>query len=121
MIRMPAAPTPLRQVTLRAAAAAIGFVLAACATPSKEAEEAARNTFACSLAGERLVVRFDADEARLLMPGGDRVTLYQIAAPSGVRYTNGMIELRGKGTELELIREGTLTPLTGCQPYAPPR
>ena len=118
---MPAAPTPFRHVILHALATAIGFVLAACATPSKQAEEAARNTFACSLAGERLVVRFDADEARLLMPGGDRVTLYQITAASGVRYTNGMIELRGKGTELELIREGTLTPLTGCQPFAPPR
>lgn len=121
MKRMSAGPTPLRNFALRAAAAAIGLVLAACAAPSKDAEEAARNTFACSLAGERLVVRFDADEARLLMPGGDRVTLYQIAAASGVRYTNGMIELRGKGTELELIREGTLTPLTGCQPFAPPR
>ena len=121
MKRMPARPTPLRTFTRRAAAAAIGLVLAACATPSKDVEEAARNTFACLLSGDRLVVRFDADEARLLMPGGDRVTLYQIAAASGVRYTNGMIELRGKGAELELIREGTLTPLTGCQPFAPPR
>jgi membrane-bound inhibitor of C-type lysozyme len=96
-------------------------VLAACgSTPGKEAEEAAKNTFTCQLAGERIVIRFDSGEARLLMPGGDRVTLYQIASGSGVRFTNGIIELRGKGMELQLVRDGTLTPLDGCGPYAPP-
>jgi membrane-bound inhibitor of C-type lysozyme len=96
----------------------MAVALAACAAPGKDANEAARNTFACSLAGQRLVVRFDADEARLLMPGGDRVTLYRISAASGVRYTNGLMELRGTGNELELIREGTSTPLSGCEPFA---
>jgi membrane-bound inhibitor of C-type lysozyme len=105
--------------TLRAATAAMALALAACAAPGKDVDEAARNTFACSLAGQRLVVRFDGDEARLLMPGGDRVTLYRIAAASGVRYTNGQMELRGKGNELELLREGTATPLVGCEPFAP--
>ena len=95
--------------------------LAACAgSPGKEAEEAAKNTFACQLAGERIVIRFESGEARMLMPGGDRVTLYQIAAASGVRYTNGLLELRGKGKDLQIIRDGTLTPLDACQPYAPP-
>jgi len=104
------------------AAVAVGATLAACNTsPDKEAQEAARNTFACQLAGERLVIRFDAGEARLLMPGGDRVTLYQIAAASGVRYTNGLIELRGKGMELQLVRDGNSATLEGCQPYVVPQ
>ena len=86
-----------------------------------EDEEAARNTFACLLQGERLVVRFDAGEARLLLPGGDRVTLYQIPAASGVRYSNGTLELRGKGSELQLLRDGQIVPLANCQPYALPK
>jgi membrane-bound inhibitor of C-type lysozyme len=103
------------------AAAIAAAALAGCgSTPSKDALEAARNTFACQLGGERIVIRFDADEARILMPGGDRVVLYQIPSGSGVRYSNGVMELRGKGTELQLIRDGTLAPLDGCQPYAPP-
>ncbi len=60
-------------------------------------------------------------EARLLLPGGDRVTLYQIAAASGVRYTNGLLELRGKGMELQLVRDGTAATLEGCQPYVVPQ
>ena len=113
---------PLRPRAPRRLVAALGFAtLAACnASPSKEAEEAAKNSFACQLAGERIVIRFDAGEARMLMPGGDRVTLYQIAAASGVRFTNGLMELRGKGVDLQLVRDGTLTPLEECQPYAPP-
>ena len=71
--------------------------------------------------GERLVVRFDAGEARLLLPGGDRVTLYQIPAASGVRYSNGTLELRGKGSELQLLRDGQIVPLANCQPYALPK
>ena len=102
-------------------AAAVWRVAAACnAAPSKEAEEAAKNTFACQLAGERIVIRFDTGEARMLMPGGDRVTLYQISAASGVRFTNGMMELRGKGMELQLVRDGTAATLEGCAPFAPP-
>lgn len=102
--------------------AALALALGACAaTPSKAEEEAARNTFACLYKGERLVVRFEADEARLLMPGGDRVTLYQIPAASGVRYTNGTFELRGKGMELQLAREGVAVPLTACEPYTVPK
>ena len=118
LMQVPARRAPWR----RAAAVAALATLAACnSTPSKEAQEAARNTFACQLAGERLVIRFDSGEARLLMPGGDRVTLYQIAAASGVRYTNGLMELRGKGMELQLVRDGTALTLEGCQPYVVPQ
>ena len=63
---------------------------------------------------------FDAGEARLLLPGGDRVILYQIAAASGVRFTNGYMELRGKGMDLQLIRESVAVRLLDCLPYVPP-
>jgi membrane-bound inhibitor of C-type lysozyme len=119
---MPPDPKP-RGARLAAAIAACLTLaaLAACeSSPSKEALEAAKNTFACRLAGERIVIRFDADEARILMPGGDRVNLYQIPSGSGVRYSNGQMELRGKGMELQLIRDGSLTVLDDCKPYAPP-
>jgi hypothetical protein len=107
----------------RPALAALTCVLfAACQTPSKDAEEAARNTYACNLDGERLVVRFDGDEVRLLMPGGDRVILYQIqSTPPMVRFTNGRMELRGRGTSLDLVRDGAATALVGCQQFAPPK
>lgn len=87
----------------------------------KEAEEAAKNTFACQLDGQRLVMKFDAGEARLLMPDGDRVVLYQVPMGSGIRYTNGNLDLRGKGMELQLVRNGTPTQLRDCQPYLPPK
>jgi len=70
--------------------------------------------------GGWLLVKFDAGEARLLLPGGDRVILYQIAAASGVRFTNGYMELRGKGMDLQLIRDAAATPLVDCLPYVPP-
>jgi membrane-bound inhibitor of C-type lysozyme len=116
---MPPHGTRMRR---RAGAAMIVAALAACsAPPSKEAEEAARNTIACQLGGERVVIRFDTGEARMLMPGGDRVTLYQIAAASGIRYSNGMMELRGKGADLQLVRDGNIAALDGCQPYVLPK
>ena len=107
-----------------AAAIVCAFVagaLGACAdTPSKEAQEAARNTFACQLDGQRLVMKFDSGEARLLMPDGDRVILYQVPMGSGIRYTNGDLDLRGKGMDLLLIRNGNATQLADCKPYLPP-
>jgi membrane-bound inhibitor of C-type lysozyme len=97
-------------------------MLAACAnTPSKEEQEAAKNTFACQLSGERLVIRFDVGEARLLMPDAERVTLHQIPVASGVRYSNGTLELRGKGMALELIRNDAATQLAACAPYTMPK
>ena len=72
------------------------------------------------LGGERIVIRFDAGEARLLMPDGNRVSLYQIPAASGVRFSNGIMELRGKGMDLQLVRHGVATPLKDCQPFVVP-
>jgi hypothetical protein len=90
--------------------------------PSKEEEEAAKNTFVCLLEGERLVIRFDAGTARLLLPTGDTVSLYQIPATTGLRFSNGNLELRGKGTDLTLVdyNSSTAVALTQCGPYTPP-
>jgi membrane-bound inhibitor of C-type lysozyme len=94
--------------------------LAGCQTGKKE-EEPSKDTFACKLNGERLVVRLTEQEARLLFPGGDRVNLYQVASDSGVRYSNGLMELRGKGMELTLIRDGSPNTLIGCEPIMVPK
>ncbi len=96
-------------------------VLAGCSNaPSKEEQEAAKNTFACETAGERIVIRFDRGEARLLMPGGERVTLYQVPSAAGVRFTNGTMDLLGKGTDLALGRDGNPpVPMQGCAPLLP--
>ncbi len=124
---MPSAPfVPIGPVSPRAALALVALaaaVVSGCADkPSKEEQEAARNTFACQLRGERIVLRFDSGEARLLMPGGERVILYQLPAASGVRFSNGTLELRGKGTDLQLLgNDGTTAPLVDCQPYALPK
>ena len=107
---------------LALACVAAALVAGGCADkPSKEEQEAARNTFTCQLKGERLVLRFDSGEARLLMPGGERVVLYQLPAASGVRFSNGTLELRGKGTDLQLESDGSAAPLVDCQPYAQPK
>lgn len=96
-----------------------GLVLAGCENPQKKKdEELAKNTFACSYNGERFVVRFGNGEARMLLPELQRVTLYQLPTATGVRYSNGTMELRGKGTELQLLRDGVVTPLKDCEPYA---
>ena len=97
-------------------------LLAACAdSPSREEQEAARNTIVCKLGGERLVVRFDSGEARLLTAEGDRITLYQIPSASGARYSNGTMELRGKGAEMQMVKNGTAMALADCQPYTLPK
>jgi membrane-bound inhibitor of C-type lysozyme len=112
---------PIR-VRLALVAAAAAFAASGCADkPSKDEQEAAKNTFACKLAGERLVVRFDSGEARVLMPAGERIVLYQLPTASGVRFSNGTMELRGKGTDLQLVTDGTAMPLVDCQPYALPK
>lgn len=111
-------PSAARLVLAPLAAA----MLAACgAAQTRANDEAARNTFVCQLGGERVVIRFEPGEARLLLPGGDRVALYEIPAASGVRYSNGTLELRGKGNDLQLGGDGKLTPLVDCQPYATPK
>jgi membrane-bound inhibitor of C-type lysozyme len=96
-----------------------GLALVSCdPIQKKKEEELAKSTFACSYNGERFVVRFSDGEARMLLPELQRVTLYQLPSTTGVRYSNGTMELRGKGTELQLIRDGVVTPLKDCEPYA---
>ncbi len=97
------------------------LALTGCENPQKKKEEeAARNTFACTVSGERLVIRFAEGEVRLLLPDAQRVTLHQIPTGSGVRYSNGNLELHGKGMDLVFTRESIATPLQGCAPYSPP-
>lgn len=97
-------------------------LLPACDTfQKKREEELSKNTFACQLNGERFVVRFAEGEARVLLPGAQRVTLYQIPTGSTgsiVRYSNGSMELRGRGTELTFIVDNQSAPLRDCEPYA---
>ena len=107
-----------------ATAVALPLLLAGCDAlnpAKKKEEELAKTTFACQLNGERFIVRFAEGEARVLLPGAQRVTLYQI--PSGstgsiVRYSNGSMELRGRGTELTFIVDNQSAPLRDCEPYA---
>jgi hypothetical protein len=98
----------------------LALLLAACAGSAEKKEVESKDTFECTLAGERYVVRFADGEARLLLPGAQRVTLYQIAAASGVRYTNGLIEVRGSGTELQIVQDGVARRLEGCKPVMVP-
>jgi len=109
----------LRPVAVTAAAA---LLLAGCgSTPTREELEAAKNTFTCQLNGDRLVIRFDTGEARLLLPGGERTVLYQIQTDSGVRFSNGILELRGAGNDLQLLRHGVPTQLKDCKPIELPK
>lgn len=102
---------------------ALAALLAACDAlnpQKKREEELARNTFACTFNGERFVVRFTEGEARVLL-AGQRINLYQIpvgATGSLVRYSNGSMELRGRGTELTFIVDSVPTVLQNCEPYA---
>jgi membrane-bound inhibitor of C-type lysozyme len=107
-------------IAARPAAVLALLALAACGGGStKPDEEALRNTFACDDAGERVVIRFDTGEARLLLASGERVNLYQVPSAAGTRYTNGTVDLYGKGTDLKLARDGGAPrPLAGCAPLA---
>ncbi len=89
--------------------------------PSKEEEESAKNTITCQLAGERLVIRFDSGEARMLTATSEKITLYQIPSGGGTRYSNGNVELRGKGMDWTLTELGVSTTLESCKQYAAPK
>ena len=102
-------------------AVAVLAAIFGCAPPQKPVEEPSKDTFECTLEGERWLVRFVDGEARLLTPGGERINLYQIATASGVRFSNGLIELRGRGLELQLVRDGFSRQLVGCKPVMVPR
>jgi membrane-bound inhibitor of C-type lysozyme len=99
---------------------AVGLVSACQQGPTKEEIEAAKNTVDCERPGERIVIRFADGEARLLMPDATRVVLYQVPSGSGIRYINGLMELRGKGMDLELLREQAAVHLK-CKPYEIPK
>jgi membrane-bound inhibitor of C-type lysozyme len=88
--------------------------------PTKEELEAAKNTIDCQAADERIVIKFDDAEARMLMPDGTRTILYQVPSGSGVRYLNGLMELRGKGMDLDLTREQVPMRLK-CKVYEIPK
>lgn len=115
-------PSICRNPALLAATLLLVVQLAGCEhKPTKEEDEAAKATFACQIAGERLIMRFEPGEVRLLTSNAERITLYQIPAASGIRYSNASLELRGKGMDLVLIDNGVATKLEGCAPYAPPK
>jgi len=112
---------PSREPLTTSAMALATLLCAACAMPpSKEEVEAAKNTYACMFVDERIVIRFELGEARLLMADGNRVALYQIPADSGVRFSNGVMELRGKGMDLQLVNHGVPTQLKNCEPFVVP-
>ena len=123
MISSSAAWSALRRhPALLAAAFALAIQLGGCEhKPTKEEEDAAKATFACQLAGERLIMRFEPGEVRLLTSNAERITLYQIPAASGIRYSNASLELRGKGMDLVLIDNGVPSNLEGCVPYVAPK
>jgi membrane-bound inhibitor of C-type lysozyme len=89
--------------------------------PTKDELEAAKKTMECDHAGERILIRFDEGEARLLMPDGTRVMLYPVQVASGVRYTNGIIELRGRDYDLTLQRDRQSVRMICKQYVLPPK
>jgi len=101
---------------------AMAVVAAASAPTTEKPEEVpSPDTYECTLEGERWLVRFTDQEARLLTPQGERINLYQINTNSGVRFTNGIVELRGRGTDLTMIRNNFERALVGCKPLMIPK
>jgi membrane-bound inhibitor of C-type lysozyme len=100
----------------------LALLPAACQQPGPTPEEieAAKSTIDCERPGERVVIRFTDGEARILLPDATRVVLYQVPSGSGVRYLNGLMELRGKGMEMELTREQTAVHFA-CRAYEIPK
>jgi len=84
---------------------------------SRNEEEAIKNTVDCQYQDERLQVRFDRDEVRVLMPDGRRVYLYQMPSSRGVLYANGDFELLGKGINITFGPVGSTAKLE-CKPYS---
>ncbi|MEO5764406.1 MAG: hypothetical protein ABIR52_03775 [Casimicrobiaceae bacterium] len=105
---------------LAAAVAVAGLAACQSGGPTKEEEEAARSTVECDHAGQRILIRFAEGEARLLMPDATRIILYQVPVSSGLRYTNGLWELRGRDLALELTQERQTVRMI-CKPYELPK
>ncbi|HLX27054.1 MAG TPA: MliC family protein [Casimicrobiaceae bacterium] len=96
-------------------------VCAGCETgPTKEQIEAAKNSIDCERPGEHLVIQFGNNEARIIVPGTETVVLYQVPSTSGARFMNGSMELRGRGKEVELVRDQAATHFT-CKPLEIPK
>lgn len=112
---------PFHRCLLPLACVTAVLALSACKTgPSKDEIEAARESIDCQHAKQHFVIRFTEAEARILMPDGKRVILYQVPAGSGVRYMNGDMELRGKGLDMTLTRyQGALH--LDCKPFELPK
>ncbi len=112
---------PTRTSLLALACIAVA-ALAACQSggPTREEEEAARSTVECDHGGQRILIRFTEGEARLLMPDATRVILYQVPVVSGLRYTNGLWELRGHDLALELTQDRQTVRMI-CKPYQLPQ
>ena len=103
-------------------AAALALIATGCEhKPSKEEAEAAKNTITCQLVGDRLVIRFEPGEARMLTATAEAITLYQIPSGAVMRYSNGNVELRGKGLDWTLTELGASTALESCKQYAAPK
>jgi membrane-bound inhibitor of C-type lysozyme len=121
-VRHLAAPEEAMQLVFTCFVVALTLFAAGCEhKATKEEEEAAKNTITCQLAGERLVIRFDSGEARMLTATSEKITLYQIPSAGGTRYSNGNVELRGKGMEWTLTELGASTTLESCKQYAAPK
>ena len=104
-----------------AALVAAALLVCACKTgPTQEEIDAAKQTIDCHRGDERIVIRFTDNEARLLMPDSSRVILYQVTVPTGMRYTNGLWDLRGAGLDFTLVRDGAASTLA-CKAYEIPK
>ena len=105
-------------------AAGICAMLAACQSqgPTKEEAQIASETIDCDHGGLRLLIRFTEGEARILMPDGNRVILYQVpvTTSASVRYTNGLIELRGRGLDFDMQQDRQTVHMV-CKPYDLPK
>ena len=113
--------TNRRRVHTAALACAL---LVACQSqgPTKEETQIAAETVDCDHGGLRLLIRFTEGEARILMPDGNRVILYQVpvTTSANVRYTNGLIELRGRGLDFEMQQDRQTVKMT-CKQYEIPK
>ncbi|MEO8484778.1 MAG: hypothetical protein ABI585_00430 [Betaproteobacteria bacterium] len=120
---MPSVPPSARKFAIPIA---LALLSAACGAPEKQPDVTSQDTIACELSGQRIVIRFLPDEVRMLTPEGERVTLQKVPASSGVRYTNGLVEVRGGGGSptmpagLSYVRDGTAWPLEQCLPLTVP-
>ncbi|MDR2244324.1 MAG: MliC family protein [Burkholderiales bacterium] len=98
----------------------IAALLSGCgvlAQQKRDEEQAIKNTVDCLYQDERLLVRFDRDEVRVLMPDGQRIYLYRMPSSRGVLYTNGDFELLGKGIDITFGPVSETAKLE-CKPYS---